>query len=180
MKAQFWSFDAVFAIVIFVAIVTVITFVWLGLTDQLSTNTSSTALIMQTQQQTLMSTILTIGSPANWESTISLTNSITWSYVSVGLASAPGSSSLSTDKIMALATFANSNVTDYQASKASLGVSYEYYITIKGSNYNLSIGLNPNTNNALTVYTGTESAIVEGNPALVSVTVWSNQLVGVT
>ena len=102
MKAQFWSFDAIFAIAIFVTAVTVISFAWLTLSTQLGISSQNTALIMQLQQQSLMRTLVSPGYPSNWQSMVNLTNTSSWSSVSVGLGSSPASSTLSSGKVYAL------------------------------------------------------------------------------
>ncbi len=191
-RAQFWSLDAIFAMVLFAVVITVITFIWLNLSAQLGVTSQSGGILMQEQEQTLLGTLLTTGSPTNWPSYINTTQpqvqllpssapQITqWSSVSIGLAAAPGSQELSTQKIYALLAMANHNQSDYQATKSALAIGYEYYIIIKGGSFNITIGENPVTNNAVSVYTGSESALLNGQPAQLQVDVWTSGPVAIT
>jgi hypothetical protein len=175
-KAQFWSFDVVFALVIFGIALTVLTFTWYNLNNQLALAYGGGDTILQLQTKSLASDILSTGVPANWQSVVNTMNTLTWTNVSVGLASAPLSSNISTSKLYAMASMSNYN---YQASKQLLGMAFDYYIAItsnptSGAGLNITMGRNPLTNNALTTYVERRSAFVNGIPVSVRIMAWTN------
>ncbi len=178
MKAQFWSFDVIFAIVIFSVALTLLTYTWYDVNSQLSLSYGNGATIMQIEQQSLASTLLTPGSPSYWNSEINTSNESTWQGIGVGLANSSGSTVLSPAKVYALAAMA-STPAGYQQSKQVLGVGYEYFITIRGGSLNITIGENPETNGALTTYTSTGHAFLGGVPVAVQVDIWTSQPFGV-
>ena len=178
MRAQFWSFDVIFAIVIFSVALTLLTYTWYDVNTQLSLSYGNGATIMQMEQQSLASILLTPGSPSYWNSEINTSNESTWRGISAGLANSPGSTVLSPAKVYALAAMA-STPTGYQQSKQVLGVGYDYYIAIKGGSFNITIGENPVANGALTTYTSTGHAFLGGVPVAVQVDVWTSQPFGV-
>jgi hypothetical protein len=129
LKAQFWSFDVIFAMVIFTIALTILGFTWYSVNNQLSLTYGSGSILAQLQTHTLAQNIMSTGYPTSWYSIVNTTNSLTWSNVSVGLALAPTSSNLSISKIYALSAMTSNN---YQATKQELGVGYDYYVTIIG------------------------------------------------
>ena len=176
LKAQFWSFDVIFAVVIFTTAVTILAFTWFNINNQLSIGYGNGATIMQIQAKSFAQTILTPGYPTNWQSYIDTSNSMTWGGISIGIGASQGTSNLSTSKIYALASMVNSN---YQATKQYLGIAFDYYITIKsnsnlGAGMNISMGKDPSANKALTVYVERRSAFVNGIPASITILVWTN------
>jgi hypothetical protein len=176
IKGQFWSFDVIFAIIIFSFTITVLAVTWYNLNNNLSISNGNGSNIMQLQLQTLTLNLFTQGSPTNWQSAVNTTNSSTWNYISVGLGANPSGGVLSVNKVYTLASMANSN---YQATKQLLGVGFDYYITIKSSNnvtngINMSIGSNPSKNGALTVYVSHTNAIMGGEPVSVEIDLWTN------
>ena len=176
MKAQFWSFDVIFAVVIFSTAITIMAFTWFNINNQLSLSYSNGASIMQLQLQSLSQSLLSPGSPSSWQSTVNTTNVSTWSGVSAGLGSGQGSVMLSSPKVYALMSMANYN---YQESKQVLGTGFDYYITIKsnpatGSGINVVIGRSPYSNGAKTVYVQYKSAIINGMPVTMQVILWTN------
>lgn len=179
-KAQFWSFDVIFAIIIFVFAITVLAFTWFGISNQLSISYGNGPSIMQLQLQSVMHGILSPGVPNNWQSTIDTTNPSTWGEVAVGLTNQPGSYTISPGKLYSLISVSSY---DYQATKQMLGTGYDYYITIKstsqaGSGIDINIGLNPSSNGALTSYVGKEYANLNGVPVVVQVILWTNTTLG--
>lgn len=175
MKMQFWSLDAVFAIVIFGIAVVLITYVWSGVTNQFALANGNGVGVAQSQLQLLEERLLSHGSPSNWYATVNASNTLTWNNVSVGL-DGIGQGNLSTQKILTLLAMSNSN---YQATKQNLGVGYDYYITITGSNYDLSMGLNPSLMNATTEQVAEIPVTVNGGTASMQVIVWTNTTFGV-
>ncbi len=171
LKAQFWSFDVIFAMVIFVLALSVLGFTWYNVNNQLSLSYGGGATIAQLQTHSLAQNLLSTGSPANWQSVVNTTNSLTWSNVSVGLGLSPSGSNLSIKKIYTLMAMTSNN---YQATKLELGISYDYYVTITGGSINLAFGSSPYTNNALTVYVEKRSAFVGGTPVTMQVLLWTN------
>jgi hypothetical protein len=177
LKAQFWSFDAIFAIVIFSAAITILAFAWTTVNNQLTISYGNGPLIMQIQEQTLEQTLLSPGSPTDWQSIVNTTNSSTWGGIGVGLGNSTFGSSLSTQKIYTLMAMSNY---DYPATKQSLGIGYEYLIAIYNNEFNVTMGSNPNTGNAVTVYVGEESVDVNGIPSIMKVELWTPQVLAVT
>ncbi len=175
-KAQFWSSDLIFSVVIFSFALTILAYTWFNIGNQLASAYSGTSIILQLQAQTLVQNLMTTGAPANWQSTVDTTNVMDWRDVSVGLASTSSNSSISTGKLYALISMANYN---YPASKQPLGVAFDYYITIVGSpgsanTINIGIGRNPSTNIVLAEHSQRISATLNGVPVIVTVTVWTN------
>ena len=176
MKAQFWSFDVIFAIIIFSISLTIIGFAWYNLNSQLSLSYGSASVIEQLQAHSLAQNLLSPGSPSGWQSFVNTTNSLTWAGVSVGLANSTLSTALSPSKIYTLMSMANTN---YQATKQELGVGYDYYIVITSKGYNITIGRNPSKNGALATFVDRRNAFVGTSPAVVEVIVWTNSTLGI-
>jgi hypothetical protein len=175
-KAQFWSFDVIFAVVIFSFAITVLAFTWFSINNQLSTSYSNVGGIMQTQLQTLSQNLFSQGNPQNWQSAVNVTNSTTWSGISVGLAATQGSYVISPSKLYTFMSMSNYN---YKATKQAFGIGYDYYITITsnpniGSGINFSIGRSPFNNGALTIYVNKLGATINGVPVVVNMMIWSN------
>lgn len=173
MKMQFWSFDVIFAIVIFSVAITILAFTWYDINNQLSLAYGSGSTIMGIQAQTLIQNILSTGSPGNWDSMVNLTNVTTWGDVGIGLGSSSG---ISPAKLYTFMAMANQN---YEAAKQSLGVSYDFYIDIYNSNMNITIGRNPAHNNAFTVDVATATSEINGSPVTVKAMVWTNTPLGI-
>jgi hypothetical protein len=177
LKAQFWSFDVIFAVIIFSFAITILAFTWFNISNQLSLASGNGTGIMQLQLESLVQNLLTQGVPSNWQSTINTTAPSTWSSVSIGLASSQGSYVLSSSKLYTFMSIANGK--NYQLTKQMLGVGFDYYITIKsnsdlGSGVDINIGRNPSTNGALTVYVDKLYASMNGVPVTVQVSLWTN------
>lgn len=185
MKLQFWSFDVVFAITIFVAAMSLLTIIWYNLTNQFALAYGYGVQNMQTQLQLLSFRLINPGNPPNWNVQILLNNTSTWSNFSLGLGT-DKNGVLSTSKIMSLMAMANSNYTNYQSTKQLLGVSYNYYIIIKnsaylGNLYNITIGLNPNKYNAKAIQvTNMPIVLDDGTNANMQVIIWTNTTFGVS
>lgn len=176
MKAQFWSFDVVFGVIIFSFAITVLAFTWFNISNQLSLGYSNGASVMQMQLQSLSQNLFSTGTPINWQSAVNTSNSITWGAVSVGLGSAQSPGSLSSSKIYTLLSMSNLN---YPASKQALGVGFDYYITIKsiskyGSGINISVGSSPYNKTALTIYVANRNSVLNGVPVTVQMLLWTN------
>ncbi|MGC8478708.1 MAG: hypothetical protein ACP5NE_02160 [Candidatus Micrarchaeia archaeon] len=172
LKAQFWSFDLIFSIIIFSVALTILTFTWFGVNSQLSLAYGNGATLMQLQASTFAQTLMSPGAPSDWAGLVNTTNPSTWGPVSIGLASRPGSTTLSLQKIYAFMSMANAN---YQATKPYLGIAYEYYVVIKGPAFNITIGSSPSQGKALTTYVVKKSVVVDGSPAVMDVIVWTNK-----
>lgn len=176
MKAQFWSLDVIFAIVIFTAALIVLVFTWNNVSNNLSNISGSASELMQTESSTLAHSLLSTGYPSDWASTINTTNTTSWYNTSIGLTSGKGSTEISTSKLYAFMSMSNYN---YQDMKQPLGIGYDYYITISNNVINITIGENPNTNNAYTVYSYKENAMLNGVPVSIDVVLWTPQPVSV-
>ncbi len=178
MRAQFWSFDIIFAIVIFSVALTLLVYTWYNVNNQLSLVYGNGASIMQLEVQGLSRSILTEGSPPYWNSMVNTSNPSTWSGISVGLATGPHTAELSQSKLYTLMAMA-ANSTGYQETKQVLGIGYDYYIAISGGGINVSIGENPATGGSLTTYVNSEHAFIGSTPVKVQVEVWTSQPFGV-
>ena len=179
MRAQIWSMDLIFAVVIFSFTVTVVGVAWLHISNGLSTSYSNTQGAMSMQAGAMSDILLSSGTPANWQGAITATNSLTWRGVSPGLVAAAGQEQISPAKLYALMSMASSN---YTATKPLFGIGNDYYIVVTGppgSGFaNVTIGRNPLAANASTILVDRNSAVLNGNPVWVSVMVWSNSTVG--
>ena len=175
MKAQFWSFDVIFAMVIFAFTITILAYVWYGINSQFSIAYGNGVGNMEAQLRGLTVKLLSTGTPSDWNSAINVTKTSTWANVSIGLSTGTGRS-LSMQKIATLSSMANYN---YQETKPLLGVGYDYYILIIGSNFVIPIGLNPSANGAVTVQVETEPVIINGNSATIKIMIWTNSSFGV-
>lgn len=175
MRLQFWSFDIIFAVIVFTVTLTVISFVWFDITNQLSLSYGGSSTIMQIQAQTLAYSISYPGNPSYWNGVINTTNASTWSNIGVGLESS-GGSGISMKKVYALQSMSEYN---YQATKQLLGIGYDYYIQIYNKNINIDIGRSPIGQNPYTVYVIKRSANIEGEPVTVVVMLWSGTSFGV-
>jgi hypothetical protein len=173
-RAQFWSFDLIFAVVIFCFAITILAYTWFNINNQLASEYSSTSILLQLQAQTLSQGLMSPGAPGNWQNTVNTLSTPTWSGVSVGLATAQSSSSISASKLYTFMSMANYN---YLATKPPLGVAFDYYITIVSPSaanaISISIGKNPSTNGALATYAQKMSATLNGIPVVVTVNVWT-------
>ncbi len=175
-NAQFWSFDIIFAMVIFGVAVTVLTFTWFNISNQLSIAYVGSGAQMGQQVQSLSSSLLSTGYPANWQSIISVNGTSSWPSISVGLGSSQGGASISPDKLYTFMAMAAQN---YSATKQTLGVGYNYYITITGDSYNITIGKNPSANGALNTYVVTSGSSISGIPVIVKTILWSSNPIAV-
>ncbi len=176
LKAQFWSFDVIFAVVIFSFAITILAFTWFNINSQLSIGYGNGSGIMQLQLQSLTQSLMSTGVPSNWQSTVNTLNTKTWSSTSIGLVSSQGSYALAPGKVYTFASMSNRN---YQATKQALALGFDYYITIRsnsniGSGINMSIGSNPFSKGALTIYVNNVQATMNGVPVTMQVILWTN------
>ncbi len=174
MKLQFWSFDVIFAMVIFGFAITILAFVWYSINNQFSLSYGYSAGSMQLEAQALANRLLTPGNPASWSSLVSINNPLSWSNISIGLLGSNGQ--LSMQKLSTLESMANAN---YQATKQAMGVSYDYYIVVNYQGIKFGIGANPYTNRALSIYVVNKPIIINNVPSTMQVMVWTNTSFGV-
>lgn len=175
MKVQFWSFDLVFAIIIFILAMVVLTFVWVNINNEFSISFSSNVAHMQSQLVETSGQIMSSGYPFNWEHVVNTNNPPSWANISIGLGNGTYGG-LSFPKIRTLSFMSES---DYQATKAPLGLAYDYYITITGSGMAYSIGINPSSENVTSVQVERFPAVLNGNPVTVQIQLWSNSTLGI-
>ncbi len=175
MKAQFWSFDIVFAIIIFIFAIVILTFVWINVSGSYSLSYGANLQHMQAQLQSLGTQILSTGSPPNWNNAMQLGSPGTWANLSIGLGNGT-SGALSQSKVGALLNMSKAN---YQDVKPALGVSYDYYITITGGGNNDAIGINPAGENITTDQATMIPAVLNGQPVQVQIQLWSNSSLGI-
>ena len=178
MRAQFWSFDVIFAMVIFGTALVLLTFVWFSVSTQFSVASGYGIEELQAQLQSLQRTILLQGNPPDWNSVINITNPSTWQNISIGLGNGKGNS-ISESKLMTLMALANYNTSTYQASKQMLGIGFDYYIIINGQNINITIGKNPYANKATSIQAASMPVKLQGNNMLMHIEVWTNTTFGV-
>ncbi len=178
MKAQYYSIDMVFAMIVFTAAIIILASVWNKVNSEFSITYGYGIGNMQSQLQSLQQRILSPGSPANWASVINVTNPAGWENVSIGLGNG-NSSSISNTKMLSLIAMSSAN---YQATKQPLGVGYDYYINIYSpSNYNISIGENPLKKNATAIQTAVMPVVLSnGAVATMQIMVWTNTTFGVS
>ncbi len=81
MRAQFWSFDVIFAVVIFGTALVLLTFVWTSISNQYSLSYGLGSANLQAQLQSLQNRILGPGTPSNWNSVLNVSNTMTWSNI---------------------------------------------------------------------------------------------------
>lgn len=165
--------------VIFGTALVLLTFAWSSMSGQLSSTYGLGLQNMQAQAQSLQSRILTPGSPQDWASQVNISNTGSWSNVSIGLGTGSGSQ-LSLAKIYTLAAMTNHNSTSYQATKQLIGVGYDYYIVISTGNVTLAMGSYPFNKNPYAIQTATKSATLDGRPATVQIMIWTNKSFGVS
>jgi len=177
MKAQFWSFDVIFAMVIFTVAITILSVAWLDLNNQLSVSYGNGASLAQVDAHALIQNLFTTGYPSDWQARVNLTNITTWNNVSVGMAANQGSANLSTSKIYTMLAMSETN---YQAMKQELGIGFDYYIIIYGSSVNITMGRSPGTNYTYSIYAEKRGAFLNGAPVTVEAIVWSNSASTVT
>lgn len=172
-RAQFWSFDVIFAIVIFSVAITILGFAWYNINNQFSFSYGGGATVGLIQDEAMAQELMSPGSPSNWQSAVNTTNTLTWTNVSAGLASGAGGANLSMGKVYTLAAMASYN---YQASKQLFGVGFDYFIIIKGNSMNLTIGSNPATSVISSEYVQSRSAFIDGQPVMIKVILWTSGL----
>jgi hypothetical protein len=175
-KGQFWSFDIIFAIVIFGVAITVLTYTWFNISTQLAISYGGSGSLLQLQAQALSTNLLSTGSPSDWQSLVAINNVSSWSSVSIGIASAQKSTAISPSKLYAFIDMANTN---YSSTKQLLGIGYDYYITITGGSYNITIGQNPSAHQALTVYVVTSGSSIGSTPVIVRTMLWTNKALSI-
>jgi len=179
MKAQFWSFDVIFAMVIFGTAIVILTFVWSGASNQYSLAYGLGVVNLQAQLQGLQNRILMQGTPSNWNSFINVSAPSKWPSMSIGLGTGNGTA-LSPNKILTLMAMSSHNATSYQATKSLLGVGYDYYIIIYGDNVNIRLGMAPYKYKATAIQVASQSASLNGMPVKMQIMVWTNKTFGVS
>ncbi len=178
MRAQFWSFDVVFAMIIFGSALVLLTFVWMEISGQFSLSYGLGSQTIQLQLQSLQRRILLPGNPSSWYSQINTTNTLTWNNISIGLGTGTGSQ-LSPGKIATFASIGNYNSVSYQATKPLLGIGYDYFIIINSTNYTMTIGKSPFAYNPYAMQVARQSATLNGAPVRIQIILWTNKSVGV-
>ncbi len=176
MKAQFWSFDAVFGIVVFIFGIILLSYIWTTISNSYATSSSNDAGMMQSELTQLNSILFYQGTPSNWNSAINVSNTLTWNNISIGISNSYGNSSISDKKLMAFVAMSNTN---YQLTKEELGVAYDYYINISTATFNIRIGRNPQSYNATSISVLNEPILVNGAHAHAEILIWTNTSFGI-
>lgn len=176
MKAQFWSIDMIFSIILLTTVIAILSVVWVSVSSQYSLAYGYAIGSMQAQLSAMMQLLQTQGVPQNWNTAIPA-NSISGTNFTIGLMSSNGGT-VSSGKLAALSAMSGSN---YQAVKQHLGIAYDYYIIVSIPNqYNMTIGSNPFTNNAVAVQSATLPITLDnGEAGSMRVMVWTNTSFGV-
>ena len=175
MKAQFWSFDILFAMIIFLSAMALMTAIWLNISTQYSIGYGNGPEEMQAQLQSLSGRITGEGYPDSWYSVVNPSNTATWQNISIGLGSG-GGGSLSSGKIAELMAMDSA---DYQYTKTLLGTGYDYYITIGNSELNITLGMSPATGNAISIQSVEKPVTIGGSSANMRVELWTNTTFGI-
>lgn len=173
-KAQFWSFDLVFAVIIFVFALVLLTYVWVNISGEYSISYGRNVASLQLQLNSLGSQLLSTGTPPNWNYLVNLSAASAWQNITIGLGNGT-SGSLSQFKINALQNMSSAN---YQDVKPALGVGYDYYITITGEGISESIGKNPAQLNSTSSQSMSVPVVIGGSPAQMSIELWTNSTLG--
>ncbi|MEM3753030.1 MAG: hypothetical protein QXM58_00345 [Candidatus Micrarchaeaceae archaeon] len=175
MKAQFWSFDAIFAMVIFALVIVILTYVWYSVNSQLSLSEGYGIQNIQMQLLVLKSTILSQGNPANWNNLVVANQTSTWGNITAGLGNGQGNA-ISLQKAMTLMAMSNYN---YQATKQVIGIGFDYYISINWNGLTLYIGHNPASYNAKSIQVAQIPIVMNGIPGTMTAEVWTNTSFGI-
>ncbi len=176
MKAQFWSFDAVFGIILFIFGLIILTYAWITISNGYSSVTSNNAGSMQSELTKFNYLIFYPGTPSNWNSVINVSNATTWSGISAGFGKLSTPNELSESKLLSFLAMSNAN---YSLTKETLGISYDYYINISSKNFNLDIGKNPIPLSPTSINVVSEPVIINGYPAKLTLEVWTNTTFGI-
>jgi hypothetical protein len=176
MKAQFWSFDAVFGIILFILGLIILTYAWITISNGYSSVSSNNAGSMQSELTKLNYLIFYPGNPSNWDSVINVSNPTTWSGISAGFGRLSNPNDLSQSKLLSFWAMSNIN---YSLTKETLGISYDYYINISSNNFNLDLGRNPVSFNPTSIDVVSEPVIINGYPAKLTLEVWTNTTFGI-
>ncbi|MDE1865399.1 MAG: hypothetical protein KGH94_02035 [Candidatus Micrarchaeota archaeon] len=174
LKLQIWSLDLIFAVVIFSFTITVVGVTWLHISNGLTTSYSNSQGILYMQASAMSDTLLSAGSPADWQVAANTINSASWNGLVPGIEKAPGQPQISQAKLYTLMSMVSSN---YSATRSLFGVGSDYYIVISGAGpgiSNITLGKNPLIYNASTIFVNKRSAVLNGNPVVIQVEVWSN------
>jgi hypothetical protein len=178
MRGQIWSMDLIFAVVIFSFTITILGVAWLHTSNGLSSTYGNSQGLIFIQAGAMSDTLLSAGTPTDWQSAVSTTNSLTWIGISPGIEAVSGQPQISAPKLYALMAMA---ATNYTATKPLFGIGNDYYIIIGSPGAgvaNITIGRNPLASNASTIYINKRSAVLDGNPVWVQVMIWSNSTSG--
>lgn len=173
MKAQFWSFDAVFGVVVFIFGVVILSYAWITISGSYTSSSSNNAGVMQSELIQLNSQLFSSGTPSNWDSLVDVSNTMTWGGISIGIGKY---SSISNNKLISFIAMSNEN---YQSTKDNLGITYDYYINITSSTFKISIGRNPQLFNATSINVLKEPITINGAPATAQIMVWTNTSFGI-
>ncbi len=171
MKAQFWSFDIVFAIVIFFTALILLVLFWSSISNQYISSYHNPSYNIKLAESTLIYELFSQGEPSNWNLLINLSNPGLYNFTP-GLLNSKGS--IDMNKLATLEAIANFNNSDYQLSKYLLHMPYDYFIEVKGSNLNITIGKNPFIYKAKYISSDIVPSEITNKSVNVIVYVWSN------
>ncbi|MEM3252931.1 MAG: hypothetical protein QW774_00630 [Candidatus Micrarchaeaceae archaeon] len=175
MKAQFWSFDVIFAMVIFSLVIVILTYVWYSINSQLSLSEGYGIQNIQMQLLVLRNTIMSQGSPPDWNNIVIANQTSTWSNITAGLGTGQGNE-ISLQKVMTLMAMSNY---DYQATKQVIGIGFDYYISINWNGFTIYLGRNPAYYNAKSIQVVQIPVMMNGVPGTMTAEVWTNTSFGV-
>jgi len=126
VKGQSWSYDLLVGITIFTGtLILALFFSW-----SVTLNSSETTLDeLSASAWSISGLLMTPGNPADWNSTITASNSSTWSGVTtLGMTDAFGSQNISDGKARALLVM---SAADYASLKQAVRTPYELYVEVK-------------------------------------------------
>ena len=125
-KGQIWSYDILAAVVVFIIMFSFLAFFWWSVA---TTTGEPKAEIISREAKGLSDTLLSPGSPTDWDGLVDAGDTGTWAAVaSLGLTEEFGASEVSEGKAEKIALM---NDTDYSLLKQKLRTNYNFYIEMK-------------------------------------------------
>jgi hypothetical protein len=178
-KAQIWSIDLVFALVVFGFTITLLTATWAKLSNDISVSRSGPIAVLALQTKSFSDTLMSPGYPQNWYSTVNTVNTSTWSGVVPGIISSSSPGVISPPKLYSLIAL---SAYSPRATESLFGNGYNYFVQITGGANsgwtNITIGTNPLKAGATDIYVVQRSATLNGAPVSVNIMLWTNSTAG--
>lgn len=127
-KGQMWSYDLVIGSVLFMIAMAILAFFWWSARTNISENKDAVIFESMKVSDSLMSP----GTPANWESLVDPMNMSTWANVQqIGLAKSWGVNETNVISIDKLYKFRQMSLINYSYTKSKLRSRYDFFIELK-------------------------------------------------